>query len=86
VLKEIFFGEESIYEIICQERDNTAEELAHDVAKLSKEVDAELTDKGKQAWVAMRDKEAEQDAQRLYRAFLKGIQFAAELVWEMNHG
>jgi hypothetical protein len=85
MLHELFFDEGSIYASIC-EIDGKDAELSHDIAKLSKEVDAELTDKGRQAWAAMRDKEAEQDAQRLYRAFLKGVQLATELAWEVNHG
>lgn len=86
MLREVFYSEASIYEMLCQERGSTAEALAHNIARLSKEVDAELTDKGRQAWATMRDKEAEQDAQRLYRAFLKGVKFAAELAREVNHG
>jgi hypothetical protein len=85
MLRELFFGEESIYDAISREEGDSAGLLAHEIAEASAKVHAELSEDGKRAWDEMREKGAEQDAQRLYRAFQAGIRLTLSLMQELLH-
>ena len=85
MLNEMFFGEGSIYEKVCQEESSDTK-LTGEISELSGQIRAELDTHTKQLWEVLREKEAEADRRRLFRAFCEGARMSLGMVMELTGG
>lgn len=83
MLKEVFFEEGSIYEKVCRV-DGSEAKLTREISELSGRIHTELDEHTKEMWETLREKEAEAERRRLFRAFCEGARMAFGMATELT--